>query len=227
MKRLLLLGFAVFVGVLAWNTVQLKAAPQAAALTPLALDEAALAERLAGAVRIPTISLEDRSAIDRAAFDTLLAYLRSSFPRTHAALKLEAVSTHSLLYTWAGRDAQTAPVLLLAHLDVVPVEPGTEARWTHPPFSGAIADGYVWGRGALDDKNGALAQLEAVEHLLASGFTPQRTILLAFGHDEEIGGKEGAQKIAALLKERGVKAEWALDEGGAITQGIIKGVAHA
>lgn len=220
----LLLALAALVSVLGWNTLALKSPAQAAAVAAIALDEMALAQRLAGAVRIQTISLEDRSAINPAAFDELAAYLRTSFPRTHATLKLETVNAHSLLYTWPGRDTAAKPVLLLAHLDVVPVEPGTETRWTHPPFSGAIADGYIWGRGTLDDKNGALAQLEAIEHLLAEGYSPARTIYLAFGHDEEIGGEQGAQKIAALLKSRGIKAEFALDEGGAITQGVIAGL---
>jgi carboxypeptidase PM20D1 len=107
---------------------------------------------------------------------------------------------------------------------VVPVEPGTERSWTHPPFSGAIADGHVWGRGAMDDKAGVLAILEAVEHLLGRGFQPERTILLAFGHDEEVSGVNGARNIAALLRQRGVKPEFILDEGGAIAEGMVEGV---
>jgi carboxypeptidase PM20D1 len=107
---------------------------------------------------------------------------------------------------------------------VVPVEPGTEGAWTHSPFSGAIADGFIWGRGTLDDKPGVLGILEAVEHLLAQGFQPERTVLLAFGHDEEVGGVHGARNIAALLRQRGVKPEFILDEGGAIAEGIIDGI---
>src|SRR6185503_18155256 len=104
------------------------------------------------------------------------------------------------------------------------VEPGTETQWKHSPFSGEIAEGYIWGRGTLDDKGNLVALLEGVEALLAQGFTPSRTIYLAFGHDEEIGGDQGAVKVAALLKSRGVKAEFSLDEGGVITQGVIAGV---
>src|SRR5207244_2662348 len=113
----------------------------------------------------------------------LHAYLAERFPRAHQALKRETISDYSLLYTWTG-SGDGKPLLLLAHLDVVPVDPSTESSWEHPPFSGAIADGYVWGRGAVDDKGSALAIMEATEHLLAEGYQPPRTVMLAFGHDE-------------------------------------------
>ncbi len=93
----------------------------------------------------------------------------------------------------------------MAHADVVPVVPGSEKDWLQPPFSGAIGDGYVWGRGALDDKSPMVAILEATEALLAKGFQPERGILLAFGHDEETGGHQGNQRIAELLRQRNVR----------------------
>ncbi|HJN60952.1 MAG TPA: M20/M25/M40 family metallo-hydrolase [Alphaproteobacteria bacterium] len=126
---------------------------------------------------------------------------------------------------WQGRDAARQPILLLAHMDVVPVEPSSAGAWQHPPFSGAIADGFVWGRGTLDDKVSVLATLEAIELLLADGFTPERTIYLAFGHDEEIDGRHGAAAIAAVLAERGVRLGFTLDEGGIIAHDIVPGVA--
>src|SRR5262245_48962765 len=98
----------------------------------VAVHEAA-AERLAGAVRIRTLA-EEPGAIDGAAFAALHAYLRGAFPRVHAQLSLETVATHSLLYAWPGSDPSLAPILLMGHLDVVPVEPGTEKDWTHVPF---------------------------------------------------------------------------------------------
>jgi len=111
-------------------------------------------------------------------------------------------------------------------MDVVPVIPGTENDWEHPPFGGVIADGYIWGRGAMDDKGSVLAILEAVEKLLAEGHQPVRTVYLAFGHDEEVGGASGARQIADLLESRGV-SDYALvlDEGGAIVDGLVPGVA--
>lgn len=228
MRRLVFgvsLTLLTLVLVLAFNTARLPASSPAAVRGKLpTVDESALARRLAGAIRLPTISHEDRARIDTLSFVELGTYLETQFPRVHQTLTRERVAGHSLLYRWTGADPGAAPLLFLAHLDVVPVEPGTEGQWQQPPFSGAIADGYIWGRGTLDDKASAVAWLEAVEALLASGFAPSRTLYFAFGHDEEVGGHEGAKAIAALLQSRGVEAEFVLDEGGAITQGIVAGI---
>jgi carboxypeptidase PM20D1 len=193
-----------------------------AAAPAVALDTAGAARRLAEAVTVPTISRETGPAADTL-FAALHRQLAAGFPRTHTALAREAVGG-SLLFTWRGADSSLPAIVLTGHLDVVPVDSGSEYRWTHPPFAGVIADGFVWGRGALDDKGSVLAILEAVEALLAEGFTPARTIQLAFGHDEEISGLQGARKLAALLAERGTRVEWLLDEGGAITRGLLPGV---
>lgn len=225
LSKVALAGLSVTVAVMAWNTTRLAAATAPdAAVKPLEIDSAASLQRLSGAIRIPTVSYEDRASIDGKQLDAFADYLQKNFPKVHASLKRERVSGGSLLYTWTGKDSKAKPILLLAHMDVVPVEPGTEKQWTHAPFSGDIAEGFVWGRGTLDDKGNLVALLEGVETLLSKGFMPNRTIYLAFGHDEEIGGDEGAAKVAALLKSRGVKAEFSLDEGGVITQGIIAGV---
>jgi carboxypeptidase PM20D1 len=221
---LLLLALAL-AAVLVANALRLpsrRAAPPEAAL--VAVDPDAAAERLAGAIRFRTVSHEDPSKLDAAQFLALHAYLERAFPRAHAALGREVVGDYSLLYTWPGGDASLAPVLLLAHMDVVPVEPGTEETWTHPPFDGRVADGFVWGRGAWDDKGGMLAILEGVEALLAEGFRPRRAVYLAFGHDEEVGGRGGAARIAALLASRGVRPECVLDEGGVVSDGVVPGV---
>src|SRR5438094_889626 len=121
--------------------------PQVAPVAVEPLDTAALARRLAGALRFKTISFQDSSQFDAREFEGLHRYLRDSFPKLHAALKLEKVNGYGLLYEWTGSDPGLAPVVLLAHQDVVPVEPGTEGRWTEPPFAGRIAGGYVWGGG--------------------------------------------------------------------------------
>ena len=139
---------------------------------------------------------------------------RSSFPAVHSRLMREVHGGLSLLYRWQGADPRREPILLMSHLDVVPVEAGTEVRWLHPPFSGAVADGFIWGRGALDIKSGALGLLEAVERLLADGFQPACDVYLSLGHDEEKGGHEGNQRIAEILRHRGIKFRFVLDEGG-------------
>lgn len=228
MRRLLAVlaaGIAVLAAVLVVRTLGVRSKQVAVApVAPLAIDAAAAAERLAGALRLRTVSHQDPADFDGGQFRALHDYLARQFPRVHQTLRREAVNDYSLLYTWPG-GGDGRPALLLAHLDVVPVDPSSEASWVHPPFAGAIADGYVWGRGAVDDKGSALAILEAIEHLLAAGYQPPRTVMLAFGHDEELLGEQGAQAMAALLKARGVSPEFVLDEGGSILEGLFPGVA--
>ena len=189
----------------------------------LAIDGAAAAQRLAGAVRIRTVTRTEAPILDPATFDALHRYLRTEFPLAHTRLSTETVAGHSLLFTWTGRNTEKRPILLMAHQDVVPVEPEALAGWTHPPFDGVIKDGYIWGRGTLDVKQGVVGILEAVEGLLKAGFQPERTVYLAFGHDEEVSGN-GAKAIANLLESRGVKLAFVVDEGGVLTKGIVPGV---
>ncbi len=229
MKRII--GVAVLVLVLVLTAVALERTftfpsrqPQAAPVPLEPLDTAALAQRLAGALRFKTVSYQDSSQFDAREFDGFQLYLRTTFPRLHAALKLEKVNGYGLLYEWTGSDPNRQPIVLLAHQDVVPVEPGTESRWTEPPFEGRIAGGYVWGRGALDDKGSLVGILEAVEHLVAAGTKPRRTVYLAFGYDEEVGGRRGAARIADLLASRNVHPELVLDEGGALANGLVAGI---
>lgn len=181
-------------------------------------------ERLAGSLRIPTISIESGRTTDPNSFRVLHQYLQAAFPQAHSQLERETVNSHSLLYTWRGTDPTLKPILLIGHLDVVPIEPGTESSWTESPFSGRVFDGYIWGRGAIDNKSAVLGVLEAVEMLLKQGFRPARTVYLAYGHDEEVGGIQGAKAIAAVLRDRGVELEFVLDEGGVIAGGVLPGV---
>ena len=229
MKRLAL-TLTVLVGALiatmvfrttALNSRQVHPPPPA----PLQLDRGAIAKRLSEAIQLPTVSFESPTTSNTEPFEKLHVLLANSFPLVHSQLGKEIINGLSLLYTWQGRDPRLKPILLMAHMDVVPVDPASEKTWTRPPFSGQLDDGYVWGRGAMDDKASVLGILEAVERLLAEGFQPARTIYLAFGHDEEIGGKNGAARIAATLAARHVQLEYVLDEGMNILAGIIDGVA--
>ncbi|MBF6213070.1 M20 family peptidase [Nocardia puris] len=179
-----------------------------------------VAERLAAALRCATVSTEDDTATDHTTFDALAAHLERSYPLVHEHLELETFG-HSRLYRWAGAEAGTAAILL-AHQDVVPVD--DPARWTHPPFDGVVDEEFIWGRGAIDDKSRLIAILEAVESALAAGLRPRRTVYLAFGHDEEVFGDEGAVLMAKHLRDAGVRADLLLDEGGVITEGIADGV---
>lgn len=200
--------------------------PLAPAMPSLTLDADALAARLAEALRIPTVSQAVDVPIDRQAFAEFHALLVARFPRTFARLQVERIGEWSLLLRWPGSDSTRKPALLLAHLDVVPVDPSTIASWQHPAFAGVVAEGYIWGRGALDDKSSLIAQLEAIELLLAQGYVPQRSLYFGYGHDEEIGGQQGAKQIAAALAARGERLAYTLDEGSAITLGIVPGIAQ-
>jgi carboxypeptidase PM20D1 len=228
LKRVLLVIAALVLllaAVLTANTLlqgsrQLQVPPAPA----LAVDTQRVAETLAGAVRLRTVSSQQDASLNADEFRKLHAWLEQRFPLVHARLKRESVNGLSLLYTWQGTDPNARPIAFMAHQDVVPIEPGTEAQWQQPPFSGAIRDGYVWGRGTWDDKGSLVAELEAVEMLLGSGFQPRQTVYIVSGADEEVSGFRGAQQIAKLLQERKVHLEFALDEGLVIAEGLMPGV---
>jgi len=193
------------------------------------VDAQKAARDLSGAIPYRTISwgpegtAGERQATQDA-FVAFHAYLEKTFPQVYAKLDHEVVGANNLLFTWKGSDPSLKTIVLLGHQDVVPIEEGTESKWTHPPFSGEIADGFIWGRGTLDDKLAVVGLLEAVDLLLSKGFQPKRTVILAFGQDEEVGGLEGAEKIAQLLKSRGIQAEFVTDEGGFLSKGMMPGV---
>lgn len=149
-------------------------------------------------------------------FSTLAAdiYLQVvGYPNIMRVGTFERIGHHAVLITIPGSDASLRPCLYMSHQDVVPVVEGTEQDWTHPAFSGDIADGYIWGRGTLDIKEQVFGVLEAAEYLLARGKSFARTAYLAFGDDEETINL-GALAIAEHLKAQGVTLEFVLDEGG-------------
>lgn len=221
----LLLVVLALAAVAGFNVIRLASRQLAVApAAPVPVDEAAAAKRLSTAVTIRTISFSPALAPAAEEFRRLHAHLADSFPKAHATLKREVVAGLSLLYTWEGSDPAAKPVLFMAHQDTVAVAPGTEADWTHPPFSGEIRDGYVWGRGSWDDKGNLMAMLEAIEMLVAAGYRPRHTVYLAFGHDEELSGRVGAAGIAALFKQRGLTFDFVLDEGMLITDGLMPGL---
>ena len=176
-------------------------------------------DNMAQALRFPTVSNQQASAIDVDAFFGFLGFLEASYPTIFSQLQIEKISKYSLLMTWLGSDQSLQPVLFDAHYDVVPIEPGTEFDWSHPPFAGVIADSYLWGRGAVDDKLAVIATLEALERLLIEGHQPNRTLLFSIVHDEEIGGNNGAAKVAQHLKDKGIQLAYMIGEGGLLIDG--------
>ena len=217
----LVLLLAVLGGVIGIRTANFTAAAPPANVTvpdvaAYAIDANAAAQHLSAAVRFRTVSLAGAATDDRAQFARFHAWLEQTYPAFHAVARREMIGELSLMYTWVGSDPGQPPMLLLAHQDVVPVPPDTVSNWRYDPFAGVIADGAVWGRGSIDDKSSLIALLEAAESLAREGKRPKRTIIFAFGHDEEIGGDHGAAAMAAQLERQGVHAWFALDEGLAV-----------
>ncbi len=209
----------LFIGIVVVRTAMVRPGAKLATAVNLApapeINVDLAATHLGEAIRIKTISLREGVVENPEAFLGFHAFLQAAYPRVHAALRREVVADYSLLYTLPGSDPSLPPILLLAHQDVVPVEVGTEDNWEAPPFSGEIRDGHIYGRGATDDKGSLIAIMEAMETLLGPGFKPRRTVMLAFGHDEEVLGG-GAKAIAELLGERNIHPWFVIDEGMAV-----------
>lgn len=193
------------------------------------VDLDAAVQRLSKAVQFPTISHQDRNDFDTQAFDGYHQFLVDAYPLVHSTLKREVLGKprpYSLLYTWQGRDPSLPPALLYAHMDVVPVPDDSRDQWRQDPFAGAIADGYIWGRGVLDDKNQIHGILEAAEMKIKEGWQPSRTIYFVFGQDEEVGGPEGAKHIADVLEQRGIQRfGFVMDESAPLIPGVFPGIA--
>ncbi|EGO03557.1 hypothetical protein SERLA73DRAFT_46705 [Serpula lacrymans var. lacrymans S7.3] len=176
-------------------------------------------EWLGGAIRVPTETHDKMQPVGIdprwETFGVLQDYLLQAFPKVHTALELTKVNTYGLLYEWKGSDASLKPLLLAAHQDVIPVENATLGQWQHEPFSGHFDGEYIWGRGSSDDKHGLIGIMSAVESLLELKFKPTRSVVLAFGIDEEIGGLNGARSLATVMLEKFGPKSFAMliDEG--------------
>uniref|UniRef100_A0A7S3GBR6 Peptidase M20 dimerisation domain-containing protein n=1 Tax=Palpitomonas bilix TaxID=652834 RepID=A0A7S3GBR6_9EUKA len=187
-------------------------------------DYDAALERLGEAVRIRTVSYRSGEVPHPDNFFALHDMLARRYPLTHATLHKELIGKYSLLFYWEGTDKELMPYMLMSHLDVVPVENETLTRWSHEPFAGHIIDGYIYGRGTMDDKLGVCGILEAVEVMIKNGVRPKRSVYLGFGHDEEVNGNFGMSVMVKALKKRDVRLLFALDEGGLISMGSVPGV---
>lgn len=179
---------------------------------------------LSHAVEIPTESYDDFGEVgEDSRYEIMFKfqeYLKETFPLVHKHLNPEVVNTHGLVYTYKGSDDSLKPTLLMAHYDVVPVPNATVDAWTYPPYSGHYDGKYIWGRGSSDDKNNLIAIMETMELFLEAEWKPKRSIVLAFGFDEEVSGPQGAGHIAPFLLERYGKNGIAalVDEGSTFTK---------
>jgi carboxypeptidase PM20D1 len=189
----------------------------------LVLDETKAIENLSKSIQFQTISHPDYEKFDYEEFQRFLSWLETEYFQVFKNLEKKYLGK-TLLLKWQGEASDLNPILLTGHYDVVPVRADADSIWQENPFSGKIDSDYVWGRGALDDKSGVIAILEAVNYLLEKNFSPRRTVYLSFGHDEEIGGRRGAGKVTEFLLNEGVELEWTLDEGSFLLQDIIPGI---
>ncbi|MDD9893768.1 MAG: M20 family peptidase [Gammaproteobacteria bacterium] len=228
MKIIKWLGIALIalIAVLLFNTLRVPTfEPRVAQKGPLLLiDEEGANQRLSKALQFRTVSIRTTSGPATKPFQQFNQWLTEAYPVFHEHAQRELINTLSPLYTLQGSNPALKPILFAAHTDVVPAREDANSGWRKPPFSGEISEGAIWGRGAFDDKGSVIGLLEAAEHLLKAGFKPERTIYFAFGHDEEIGGFQGAVKIVEHLQAQGVQLEFMLDEGGQLTQHIVAGV---
>ena len=188
------------------------------------LDVDRFIKNLSDAIKIPTIANRDESIVDWSTFDNFHAFLEKAYPLIHKNLEKQVISTRSLMYHWKSEHPEKAPICLLSHQDVVPVTPGTEEDWKYPAFGGEVAEGFLWGRGAIDMKNHLIGVMEAVETLLEEGYVPERDVYLCFGHNEEVMAEDetcGADCMMRWFKEKGIKLDSVLDEGGAILEAKV------
>lgn len=188
------------------------------------------AKKLSGAVQIDTTVHDDFLDVDQAPeswakFIHFHNYLKVTFPNVFKTSEVTTVNTYGLIIVWKGSDETLKPLLLNAHQDVVPVQKETLQDWTHPPFAGHFDDENIYGRGSFDCKNSLIAVMQAMELLIALGYKNQRTVIAAFGFDEEIGGRFAAKKMAQYLEKRyGKDSMYALiDEGPGVLENPISG----
>ena len=174
-----------------------------------------LAEKLSKMVQCDTTSFETQN--EPARWEAFHRVLQALFPLVHEKLEVTDIDGN-LLYYWQGKSREK-PILLMSHQDVVPAG----GEWKHPPFSGLIEDGKVWGRGTSDTKCSVMAFLQAVEELLSEGYTPDCDVYLSSSCTEEWGG-DGCPKLVEEIRRRGVDLFLVMDEGGGIIREPIGGI---
>ena len=230
---LLLLVLLLFTSVLSWNylefsTRQLKVDSVSlneidTAWIQKSENRLAILDRFMKAIQIRSVQAPMSRLTSDSALNRFREFIQESFPSLHQAPFIRRTGKDfgderipSILLELPGKASELDPILLMSHFDVVPVETNSLSKWTHPPFSGHMDNQLIWGRGTLDCKHGVMAILEAIKKLANDGFEPQRTIYIALGHDEEIGGPDGNKKIAAWFRSHGIRLHSIIDEGGCI-----------
>lgn len=176
-------------------------------------------QHLVKAIQFETLSKPDSLFFYAKEFKKFKAFLKTSYPLVFASLKEIPVNSNSILLKWEGSNTKLMPNLFMAHQDVVPAKQ-QNSKWQFPPFGGEIKDGYIYGRGTLDDKSSLIAIFEATEYALKNKYQPLRTTYFAFGDDEEADGN-GAKEIAEYFIKNKIEFELILDEGPGVGLDII------
>lgn len=177
------------------------------------------------AIQISTETPDDNYKYDSSTFYKYRQFIDQSYPTVKSTLPRTIIDSFNYIYEWKGTDTSLLPIVLMAHYDVVPVESSAVKLWHAKPYGGEVKEGYIWGRGALDDKASMIAILEATEQLLKTGYQPKQTILLCFGSDEESNGR-GAIAMVNYFKSKKMKFDMVVDEGGEISTEDMKDVKH-
>jgi carboxypeptidase PM20D1 len=196
--------------------------------------------RLSNGIRLPTVSTGSLGEFNYSPFDQFKEYLKASYPEVYQNTENYEVNKYGLVFRLKGKRTDLKPILFLSHMDVVtpgeadikdttenifrpndkPLLPVTRVAedWDFAPFSGTVAQGRIYGRGAIDMKGMLFSLMESMRDLIRNQHMPQRDIYLAFGFDEEVGGKNGATMIAEDFKKKGLTFDAVYDEGGLIMQ---------
>jgi carboxypeptidase PM20D1 len=219
------LGFFILIAIMTTIMFMTKSRQPEVAFKGEAAKDTSATRRLGEILTFATVSYDDSpdNAAKIAALNQLYRWMEESYPNVFQQTTVESIG-YSRLITLEGEDKQLKPALFLAHLDVVPASGAATGEWKYPPFSGHIENDTIYGRGVMDDKCIATALLEAMENQIKAGLKPKRSIMIALGHDEETGGQNGAAKIAAHLKKKGITSEFICDEGFGVMEGLIPGV---
>ena len=217
---IILAAIAVFAAVVLIRTANFRPKEEAPkTFGEVSFDRDAAVQALASLVKCRTVSSENPALEDNAEFDRLIGLLPQLYPNVMKSCELTRLPHRALLFLWKGRSAGD-PAVLMAHYDVVPVE---EENWSRPPFGAVIENGVMWGRGTLDTKVTFNGILSAAENLIKSGFVPEKDLYFAFSGGEEVNGP-GAVQIVDYFREKGIKPEFVLDEGGAVVEKMFPGV---
>jgi len=223
---LLLLGIIfIFLAYLVFNTLNFKSTQVSFKPIDILVISPTSKDNFSKAIKIKTVSHENVEDFDSTQFNNFSSFLKTNYPLADSILEKKTFNSFSFLYKWEGSDPTLKPIILMAHLDVVPVLEENLPDWKENPFGGEIVNDTIWGRGTIDDKVGVIGIMESVELLLNKGFKPKRSIYISIGHDEEIGGLNGAKVITEYLENEKVEAEFVLDEGLSIVQNLIPGIA--